>query len=126
MLQQDFLFPLIATCVEKRVSNQNIFHRPAQLSTYDHRTLKIRLPVRSAIYKQCTGGLVVRWVTTSESPLLYVLVFFVQPIDGDFFAHVQHVQVVLLNSTMLTTSVKPPTMPLKLWPVYDATKYSGR
>jgi hypothetical protein len=43
--------------------------------TYDHRTLKIRLPVRSAIYKQCTGGLVVRWVTTSESPLLYVFVF---------------------------------------------------
>ena len=43
--------------------------------TYDHRTLKIRLPVRSAIYKQCTGGLVVRWVTTSESPLLYVLFF---------------------------------------------------
>jgi hypothetical protein len=26
---------------------------------------------------------------------LYVLVFFVQPIDGDFFAHVQHVQVVV-------------------------------
>jgi hypothetical protein len=44
-------------------------------NTYDHRTLKIRLPVRSAIYKQCTGGLVVRWVTTSESPLLYVLYF---------------------------------------------------
>ena len=44
-------------------------------STYDHKTLKIRLPVRSAIYKQCTGGLVVRWVTTSESPLLYVFVF---------------------------------------------------
>jgi hypothetical protein len=44
--------------------------------TYDHRTLKIRLPVRSAIYKQCTGGLVVRWVTTSESPLLYVFGFF--------------------------------------------------
>jgi hypothetical protein len=43
--------------------------------TYDHRTLKIRLPVRSAIYKQCTGGLVVRWVTTSESPLLYVFLF---------------------------------------------------
>jgi hypothetical protein len=46
-----------------------------QTATYDHRTLKIRLPVRSAIYKQCTGGLVVRWVTTSESPLLYVLFF---------------------------------------------------
>ncbi|KAF1943682.1 hypothetical protein EJ02DRAFT_342778 [Clathrospora elynae] len=30
------------------------------------------LPVRSAVLKQCTGGLVVRWVATSESPLLYV------------------------------------------------------
>src|SRR5690242_8671819 len=44
-------------------------------STYDHRTLKTRLPVRSALFKQRTGGLVVRWVTTSEYPLLYV--FFV-------------------------------------------------
>ena len=34
--------------------------------------MRIRLPVRSAIYKHDTGGLVVRWVTTSESPLLYV------------------------------------------------------
>ncbi|KAH6861257.1 hypothetical protein B0T12DRAFT_347816, partial [Alternaria alternata] len=38
-----------------------------------------RLPVRSAIYKQCTGGLVVRWVTTSESPLLYVFLTFCCP-----------------------------------------------
>jgi hypothetical protein len=43
-----------------------------QFSTYDHRILKTRLPVRSALFKQDTGGLVVRWVTTSESPLLYV------------------------------------------------------
>ncbi|KAF1936596.1 hypothetical protein EJ02DRAFT_470332 [Clathrospora elynae] len=28
------------------------------------------LPVRSAVLKQCTGGLAVRWVTTSKSPLL--------------------------------------------------------
>jgi hypothetical protein len=41
-------------------------------NTYDHRTLKTRLPVRSALFKQRTGGLVVRWVTTSEYPLLYV------------------------------------------------------
>jgi hypothetical protein len=34
-----------------------------------------RLPVRSALFKQRTGGLVVRWVTTGESPLLNV--FFV-------------------------------------------------
>jgi hypothetical protein len=44
--------------------------------TYDHRTLKTRLPVRSALFKQRTGGLVVRWVTTSEYPLLYVFIFF--------------------------------------------------
>jgi hypothetical protein len=40
--------------------------------TYDHRILRTWLPVRSALIKQDTGGLVVRWVTTSESPLLYV------------------------------------------------------
>ncbi|KAH4896932.1 hypothetical protein HBI80_199340 [Parastagonospora nodorum] len=45
-------------------------------STYDHRALNTRLPVRSAIFKQRTGGLVVRWVTTGESPLLYVFVIF--------------------------------------------------
>ncbi|KAF2624869.1 hypothetical protein BU25DRAFT_474344 [Macroventuria anomochaeta] len=44
-------------------------------STYDHRMLEPRLPVRSALFKQCTGGLVVRWVTTSEYPLLYVFFF---------------------------------------------------
>ncbi|KAH6020277.1 hypothetical protein HBI82_085710 [Parastagonospora nodorum] len=43
--------------------------------TYDHRALNTRLPVRSAIFKQRTGGLVVRWVTTGESPLLYVFTF---------------------------------------------------
>ena len=45
-------------------------------STYDHRILRIRLPVRSAIYKQDTGGLVLGWVTTGESPLLYVFGLF--------------------------------------------------
>jgi hypothetical protein len=34
--------------------------------------MNTELPVRSAVLKHCTGGLVVRWVTTSESPLLYV------------------------------------------------------
>jgi hypothetical protein len=48
-----------------------------EANTYDHRTLKTRLPVRSALFKQRTGGLVVRWVTTSEYPLLYVFIFLV-------------------------------------------------
>jgi hypothetical protein len=37
-----------------------------------------KLPVRSAPFKQRTGEFVVRWVTTSEYPLLYVFVFFFQ------------------------------------------------
>ncbi|KAF2708597.1 hypothetical protein K504DRAFT_355192, partial [Pleomassaria siparia CBS 279.74] len=44
--------------------------------TYDHRILDARLPVRSAIFKQNTGGLVVKWVTIGESLLLYVFSFF--------------------------------------------------
>jgi hypothetical protein len=31
-----------------------------------------RLPIRSALFKQRTDGSVVRWVTTSEYPLLNV------------------------------------------------------
>jgi hypothetical protein len=50
-------------------------HHGICFSTYDHRILRTRLPVRSALFKQDTGGLVVRWVTTSESPLLYVFAF---------------------------------------------------
>jgi hypothetical protein len=41
-------------------------------NTYDHRIMKTRLPVRSALFKHDTGGLVVKWVTISESLLLYV------------------------------------------------------
>jgi hypothetical protein len=48
--------------------------------------LKTRLPVRSALFKQRTGGLVVRWVTTSEYPLLYVFVlFFFSQFSAFFF-----------------------------------------
>ncbi|OAL06399.1 hypothetical protein IQ06DRAFT_362716 [Phaeosphaeriaceae sp. SRC1lsM3a] len=50
--------------------------------TYDHRMLKTRLPVRSALFKQRTGGLVVKSVTISESPLLYVfLSIFFRSVD---------------------------------------------
>ena len=46
--------------------------------TYDHRVWKTGLPVRSAVLKPHAGRLVVGWVTTSESLLLYVfaLIFF--------------------------------------------------
>lgn len=43
-------------------------------STYDHRVWKTGLPVRSAVLKPHAGRLVVGWVTTSESRLLYVFV----------------------------------------------------
>ncbi|KAJ5496422.1 L-lysine 2-3-aminomutase, partial [Penicillium fimorum] len=44
-------------------------------STYDHRVWKTGLPVRSAVLKPHAGELVVGWVTTSESSLLYVFCF---------------------------------------------------
>jgi hypothetical protein len=44
--------------------------------TYGHRTLKTELPVRSAVLKQGTGGLVVEFVRIGESPLLYVFAIF--------------------------------------------------
>jgi hypothetical protein len=49
---------------------------PTMGFTFDHRTLRTRLPVRSAPFKQRTGGLVVRWVTIGESPLSNVFSFF--------------------------------------------------
>ncbi|KAG9627297.1 hypothetical protein KCU64_g18365, partial [Aureobasidium melanogenum] len=39
-----------------------------------HSQLKTGHPVRSAIHKQLNGRLVLRWVTTWESLLLYVFV----------------------------------------------------
>ena len=47
-----------------------LIHRKA--GTYDHRVWKTGLPVRSAVLKPHAGRLVVGWVTTSESQLLYV------------------------------------------------------
>jgi hypothetical protein len=52
-------------------------------STYDHRFKKIALPVRSAVLKLVTGGLVVRWVTTGEYPLLYVFVGLIFSLDEE-------------------------------------------
>ncbi|KAH0384413.1 hypothetical protein KCU92_g4366, partial [Aureobasidium melanogenum] len=40
-----------------------------------HSQLKTGHPVRSAIHKQLNGRLVLRWVTTWESLLLYVLLY---------------------------------------------------
>ena len=46
-------------------------------STYDHRVWRTGLPVRSAVLKPHAGRLVVGWVTTSESLLLYVSFLFI-------------------------------------------------
>ncbi|KAH6642462.1 hypothetical protein C7974DRAFT_102913 [Boeremia exigua] len=60
------------------LSSNSYTTRFSEIFTCDHRTLKTRLPVRSARFKQSTGGLVLRWVTTGESPLLYVTNLFLQ------------------------------------------------
>jgi hypothetical protein len=48
-------------------------------STYGHSQLKTGHPVRSAIHKQLNGRLVLWWVTTWESLLLYVLLSSILP-----------------------------------------------
>jgi hypothetical protein len=47
-----------------QMSNQDI------TVSYGHRTVKTRLPVRSAIFKHCIARLVLWWVTTWESLVL--------------------------------------------------------
>jgi hypothetical protein len=47
-----------------------------EASTYDHTYQTIRHPVRSALVKLVRAGPVLRWVTTWESPVLYVFVHF--------------------------------------------------
>ncbi|EUC37646.1 hypothetical protein COCCADRAFT_85008, partial [Bipolaris zeicola 26-R-13] len=55
--------------------------------TYGHRFKKFSHPVRSGLYKLEIGGLVVRWVTTGESPLSYVF-FAVFASSSVFLNHV--------------------------------------
>ncbi|KAG9555074.1 hypothetical protein KCU79_g11035, partial [Aureobasidium melanogenum] len=47
-----------------------------------HSQLKTGHPVRSAIHKQLNGRLVLRWVTTWESLLLYVLFSFISGLSS--------------------------------------------
>ena len=55
------------------LDGSNIRCKNSISSTYGHSQLKIGHPVRFAIHKQLNGRLVLRWVTTWESLLLYVL-----------------------------------------------------
>ena len=64
----------------------SVFSTP---DTYDHRLKRIGHPVRSAIHKLQIGGLVVGWVTTSESPLLYVSFAFFASVSPLFGAGVE-------------------------------------
>ena len=61
-----------------RSFDRNILYVSNLSVTYDHRLKETGHPVRSAIHKLEIGRLVVGWVTTSESLLLYVFfwVFF--------------------------------------------------
>ena len=61
---------------KKNSAMQDIDESNEETSTYDHRVWKTGLPVRSAVLKPHAGRLVVGWVTTSESLLLYVFALF--------------------------------------------------
>ncbi len=66
-------------CIQKVLSLRphvlrNIMRNNTSSFTFDHRTWRTGLPVRSAVLKPCAGRLVVGWVTTSEYLLLNVFV----------------------------------------------------
>ncbi|KAJ9156913.1 hypothetical protein NKR19_g4034 [Coniochaeta hoffmannii] len=67
---------LISLPHRQRVSLELCVILLAPSSTYDHRRLKTRDPVRSPIDKQTIARLVLGWVTTGESLVLYVFWIF--------------------------------------------------
>ena len=84
----DWVCSWAPTRVEQRLSGDHpiLINEVVQLSelivitslladTYDHRVWRTGLPVRSAVLKPHAGRLVVWWVTTCESLLLYVFYF---------------------------------------------------
>jgi hypothetical protein len=66
--------------ISRSAPSRNLFVCHAMLTTGNivlfvvTKQVTTRLPVLSALFKQHTGGLEVRWMTTSEYPLLYVFV----------------------------------------------------
>jgi hypothetical protein len=58
--------------LRKCSADRIMYQKFTTVSTYGHSQLKTGHPVRSAIHKQLNGRLVLRWVTTWESLLLYV------------------------------------------------------
>jgi hypothetical protein len=79
-----------------------------QAFTFDHRTLRTRLPVRSALFKQRTGGLVVRWVTTGESPLLNVFFEYLFAVESVCYHRCAYLSWVILgsNNTLWTPTAR--------------------
>ncbi|RAH76504.1 hypothetical protein BO86DRAFT_250047 [Aspergillus japonicus CBS 114.51] len=77
LVQHSILVKMVSDCVASRIYGKHIYSLILQASTYDHRVWKTGLPVRSAVLKPHAGRVVVGWVTTSESLLLYV---FLQPL----------------------------------------------
>ena len=67
---------LLSECHRPTTTHAYLLLLSRDTSTYGHSQLKTGHPVRSAIHKQLNGRLVLRWVTTWESLLLYVLCTF--------------------------------------------------
>ncbi|KAJ5152745.1 L-lysine 2-3-aminomutase [Penicillium canariense] len=70
-------FGRVASAVGRNTRNPGeltsyFYIKNANIVTYDHRVWRTGLPVRSAVLKPHAGQLVVWWVTTCESWLLYV------------------------------------------------------
>jgi hypothetical protein len=78
-----------------RIGYANIYNARHDISTYDHFSMKTFDPVCSRKNKHGRGGLVLRWVTTGESPLLYVFSFCTRVLLKPLYVHL-----VLLMGTL--------------------------
>jgi hypothetical protein len=71
------------SAVRRKRSTGDIGSSTTNSFTYDQIFMKIMDPVCSPIFKHERGRLVLRWVTTGESLLLYVFVFLLLMEGGD-------------------------------------------
>ncbi|KAJ5461225.1 L-lysine 2-3-aminomutase [Penicillium daleae] len=77
---------------------KSIFRNIHSIYTYDHRVWRTGLPVRSAVLKPHAGQLVVWWVTTCESWLLYVfcISYFVMEIQSTRAVQASNIHIYLI------------------------------
>jgi hypothetical protein len=108
-----------AGMLEQRYMDGKIYNS----STYGHSQLKTGHPVRSAIHKQLNGRLVLRWVTTWESLLLYVLHFLLSYHQSYLFLPVRTLLLLGVRYTILVINAVLTQKHIRLFLIQGHTEH---